>query len=167
MSGREELLIREQRVELPLESTFEIYGDALNLEEITPPWLGFRVTTPAPIEMRAGTVIEYRLRLHGIPVRWKTRIETWEPPHRFVDVQLSGPYALWHHTHEFEPLGEGAALIRDRVRYRIRFGPFGRLALALFVRRDLERIFDYRREAVSRLIDRRRPTAAPPPRSAP
>ena len=107
MSGREELLIREQRVELPLESTFEIYGDALNLEEITPPWLGFRVTTPAPIETRAGTLIEYRLRLHGIPVRWKTRIETWEPPHRFVDVQLSGPYALWHHTHEFEPLGEG------------------------------------------------------------
>jgi hypothetical protein len=146
------VLERRQRVELPLAEAFDFYGDAFNLEEITPPFLGFRVTTPAPIEMGAGTLIEYRLRLHGVPVRWRTRIETWEPPHRFVDVQLSGPYALWHHTHTFEPDGPDAVWIGDRVRYAIPFGPLGELAHALFVRRDVENIFDYRREAVARRL---------------
>jgi ligand-binding SRPBCC domain-containing protein len=146
------VLERRQRVELPLAEAFEFYGDAFNLEEITPPFLGFRVTTPAPIEMGAGTLIEYRLRLHGVPVRWRTRIETWEPPHRFVDVQLSGPYALWHHTHTFEPDGPDAVWIGDRVRYAIPFGPLGELAHTLLVRRDVESIFDYRREAVARRL---------------
>ncbi len=150
----EQLLEREQRVPLSLERTFEIYGDARNLEQITPPWLRFRVLTPAPIEMAPGTLIEYRLRFRGVPVRWLTRIEAWEPPRRFIDAQVSGPYALWHHTHEFEPDGDGT-LIRDRVRYRIGFGPLGALALRLFVRRDLERIFDYRQAAITRLIAER------------
>ncbi len=145
-------LERRQRVDLPIAEAFEFYGDARNLERITPPWLGFRVTTPAPIEMRAGTLIEYRLKLHGVPVRWRTRIEVWEAPHRFVDVQLSGPYSLWHHTHWFEPAGEAATIITDRVRYAIPFGPLGALASALFVDRDVERIFDYRRDAVAELM---------------
>jgi len=148
----EEVLERTQRIEQPLERTFEFFAEAGNLEAITPPWLGFRIATPRPIAMGAGALIEYRLRLHGIPLRWKTRIETWEPPHRFVDAQLSGPYALWHHTHTFEADGDGATLMHDRVRYRIRFGPLGRIALALFVRRDLERIFDFRREAIEGLL---------------
>jgi ligand-binding SRPBCC domain-containing protein len=143
------LLERSQRVELPPERAFELYGDARNLEAITPPWLGFEVTTPAPPEMRAGTLIDYRLKLHRVPVRWRTEIEVWEPPRRFVDVQVSGPYSLWEHTHEFEPVGEGAVLIHDRVRYALPLGPLGRLAHRLFVRRDLERIFDYRRRAVA------------------
>ena len=147
----EQVLERTQRIELPIERTFELFGDAFNLERITPPWLGFRVVTPRPIEMGEGTRLEYRLRLHGVPVRWRTRISVWDPPHRFVDEQISGPYALWHHTHSFEPAGE-ATLITDRVRYRIGFGPLGALALALFVRRDVERIFDYRREAMLELI---------------
>jgi len=147
----EQVLERTQRIELPIEATFDLFGDAFNLERITPPWLGFRVVTPRPIEMGQGTLLEYRLRLHGVPVRWKTRIAVWEPPFRFVDEQISGPYALWHHTHTFEVDGE-ATLITDRVRYRIGFGPLGALALALFVRRDVERIFDYRREAMPELI---------------
>ncbi len=147
----EQLLVREQRVALPIEQTFEIYSDAFNLEVITPPFLRFRVVSPAPVLMGVGTLIEYRLRLHGIPVRWLTRIEEWEPPHRFVDRQVSGPYALWHHTHEFEADGD-ATLIRDRVRYEIGFGPLGSLALRLLVRRDVEGIFDYRRAAMSELI---------------
>ena len=147
--SREHVLERRQRVELPIAQAFEFYGDARNLEAITPPWLGFRVTTPAPIEMGAGTLIEYQLKLHRVPVRWRTRIELWEPPHRFVDVQLSGPYALWHHTHSFEPDGEGATLIADRVRYALPLGPLGELAQRLFVKRDVERIFDYRHEAVA------------------
>lgn len=161
MSG-EGLLEREQRVELPLAETFAIYADAHNLEAITPAFLRFRVVTPRPIEMREGTLIAYRLRLRGIPVRWLTRIAAWEPPHRFVDLQVRGPYALWHHTHEFEAAGAGATIIRDRVRYRIGFGPLGALALRLFVRRDLERIFDHRREAIVRLIRERGDAARAP-----
>ena len=88
-------------------------------------------------------------RLHGLPVRWRTRIEAWDPPHRFVDAQLSGPYTLWHHTHTFRADGPGATVLGDRVRYAIPFGPAGEVARALFVQRDLERIFDYRRDAVA------------------
>jgi ligand-binding SRPBCC domain-containing protein len=150
--GRVHILEREQRVSLPLDHAFEFYGDARNLEAITPPWMGFQLTAPPPRPMRAGALMAYRLKLHGLPVRWKTRIEAWEPPHRFVDVQLSGPYSLWEHTHTFEGRDDGTVAIRDRVRYSIPFGPFGELAHALFVRRDLRRIFDYRRDAVARLL---------------
>ena len=100
----------------------------------------------------AGALLEYKLRLHGLPINWTTRIESWEPPHGFVDTQLKGPYSLWHHTHEFEPDGDGATVIHDRVRYAIPLGPLGELANLLFVRRDLRRIFDYRAEAVERLV---------------
>lgn len=95
-------------------------------------------------------MIEYRLRLHGVPVNWQTRIEAWEPPRRFVDVQVKGPYSLWEHTHTFEEDGPGATMIHDRVRYSIPFGPLGELADRLLVRRDLKQIFDYRRDAVAR-----------------
>jgi ligand-binding SRPBCC domain-containing protein len=134
---------------MPPARAFDFYGDALNLEPLTPPWLHFEVTTPMPIEMGAGTLLDYRLRLHGVPIRWRTRIDVWEPPHRFVDSQVRGPYALWEHTHTFEPAGDGGTLIRDRVRYAIPYGPLGGLADALFVRRDLARIFDYRQQAVA------------------
>jgi len=149
---RERLVQREQRVAIPLADAFAFYADARNLERITPPWLRFRVTTPGPIEMRAGTLIDYRLRLHGIPLRWRTRITEWEPPNRFVDLQLRGPYALWHHTHELEAAGDGATVVRDRVRYRIGFGPLGTIADVALVRHDLLRIFDYRAEATERLM---------------
>ncbi len=147
------VLERAQRLELPPERAFELYADAFNLEAITPPWLGFRVVTPRPIEMRPGALIDYRLRLHGIPIRWRTRIEAWEPPARFVDVQLSGPYTLWEHAHTFEPEGASAVVIRDRIRYALPLGPVGRLAHSLLVRRDLERIFDYRQRAVAARLD--------------
>jgi ligand-binding SRPBCC domain-containing protein len=144
------LLEREQRIRLPIGEAFAFYGDAINLELITPPWLGFEVITPRPIEMGVGTLIEYRLRLHRVPVRWRTRIEAWEPPHRFVDAQVRGPYSLWEHTHTFEEDGPEATIIRDRVHYSIPFGPLGELADRLLVRRDLKQIFDYRRDAVAR-----------------
>jgi ligand-binding SRPBCC domain-containing protein len=147
--GAVHILERSQRVELPIERAFEFYGDAANLEAITPPWLGFEITTAGPIEMGEGTLLEYRLKLHGLPVRWRTRIEVWEPPRRFVDAQLSGPYSLWEHTHSFEPEGDGATRIHDRVRYSLPLGPLGELSRRLFVGRDLERIFDYRRDAVA------------------
>src|SRR3954451_64976 len=92
---------REQILPGAPDEVFPFFADARNLEAITPPLLRFRVTTPEPIEMGAGTLLEYRLRIHGIPVRWRTLIEDWAPPHRFVDTQLRGPYARWHHTHTF------------------------------------------------------------------
>jgi ligand-binding SRPBCC domain-containing protein len=144
------LLERQQSVEIPIDEAFAFYGDARNLELITPPWLGFEVTTPGPIEMGPGTLIEYRLRLHRLPVRWRTRIEVWEPPRRFVDVQVKGPYSLWEHTHTFEADGPRATIIEDRVRYSIPCGPLGSLANRLLVRRDLRQIFDYRRDAAAR-----------------
>jgi ligand-binding SRPBCC domain-containing protein len=162
------VLERSQRLALSAEEAFAFYADARNLEALTPPWLGFRVVTPGTIEMREGALIEYRLRLHGLPVRWRTRIDAWEPPLRFVDRQLSGPYALWEHTHTFEPDGDDAVIIRDRVRYALPLGPLGSLAHALVVRRDLERIFDFRREAVRRLLrPARSEAAAAAPGSAP
>jgi len=143
---------RSQRLDLPVETVFPFFADAHNLEAITPPWVRFRVMTPGRIEMRPGTLIEYRLRLHGVPVRWVTRIVEWEPGRRFVDEQLRGPYRLWHHTHAFEDDGEGRTIVRDRVCYCLPFGLTGAAAHMLFVRRDLTRIFDFRRGAVERLL---------------
>jgi ligand-binding SRPBCC domain-containing protein len=146
------VLRREQRLPGPPEAVFPFFADAGNLEAITPSWLAFRIVTPRPIEMRAGALIEYRLRLHGVPVSWLTRIEEWEPDAsrpRFVDAQLTGPYKLWHHTHEFEPDGAGGTIMRDTVRYALPFGPFGEIARRLFVARDLAAIFDHRTRAVA------------------
>jgi ligand-binding SRPBCC domain-containing protein len=150
-------LTREHILPGDPDAVFGFFSDALNLEAITPPWLGFRVVTPPPIHMAAGTLIEYRLRLHGIPVRWLTRIEAWEPGVRFVDVQLRGPYRLWHHTHSFEPHDEGT-LVRDTVRYSLPLGAIGRLAHAVLVRRDLEQIFDFRHAEVARRLAQRPPS---------
>jgi ligand-binding SRPBCC domain-containing protein len=136
------VLQREQILDGAPEDVFPFFADAQNLETITPPWLRFEVTKP-PQTMREGALIEYRLTLHRIPVRWRTRIEEWAPPYRFVDVQLKGPYALWHHTHEFARHGGGQTVMRDTVRYALPLGPLGRLAHSLFVKRDLDRIFDY------------------------
>ena len=145
-------LERSQRLPGPPDRVFEFFADALNLEAITPPWLRFRVVSTEPIEMRAGTLIEYRLTLHRVPVRWLTRIETWEPGRQFVDVQVRGPYRLWHHTHSFEADGAGGTIVRDIVRYALPLGPLGELAHMLFVKRDLRRIFDHRLASVSKVL---------------
>ena len=145
-------LERAQVLPHPVKEVFPFFADALNLERITPPLLRFEVVTPGPIEMRLGALIEYRLRLHGLKVDWLTRIEEWEPGVRFVDMQLAGPYRLWHHTHMFEER-DGGTLMRDVVRYALPAWPFGELALPL-VRRDLARIFDFRRDGVSALLAR-------------
>jgi ligand-binding SRPBCC domain-containing protein len=145
------LLQREQLIRRPRGETFAFFADAHNLEALTPPWLRFAVRTPHPIEMRAGTLIAYRMRLHGIPVRWLTRIEEWQPGVRFVDRQLKGPYRLWHHTHTFEDR-DGATLMRDAVRYELPLGGLGEIARRAFVAGDLRRIFDFRRDAVASLL---------------
>jgi ligand-binding SRPBCC domain-containing protein len=147
------LLEREQLVPRPVDEVFDFFAQARNLERITPPWLGFEVLTPGPVEMGSGTLIEYRLRVHAVPVRWISRIEEWDSGRLFVDRQLRGPYRLWHHRHEFVARAEGT-VVRDRVRYALPLGPLGELAHAAFVRRDLERIFEFRRATVAQLLGR-------------
>jgi ligand-binding SRPBCC domain-containing protein len=130
----------------PRAEVFPFFADARNLEAITPAFLKFVVLTPAPIEMRAGALIDYKLRVHGIPLRWRTLISAWDAPRRFVDEQVRGPYRQWIHEHTFEER-DGGTLMRDVVRYRV---PGGALADRLFVRRDVERIFAFRREVLVR-----------------
>ena len=144
-------LYREQLVARPLDEVFGFFARAGNLERITPPWLGFGLVTPEPVEMRAGTLIEYRLRLHRLPLRWISRIERWEPGRAFEDVQVKGPYRLWHHRHEFRAAG-GGTLVEDHVRYALPLGSLGGLAHAAFVERDLARIFAFRYAAVKELL---------------
>ena len=145
-------LRREQVVDAPPAAVFAVFADPLKLEAITPPLLRFAVITPPPIAMGVGTFIQYRLRVHGVPVRWDTLIQAWEPPHRFVDVQVRGPYRLWHHTHELSPLDGDRTLMRDTVRYALGFGALGALAHRMIVRRDLETIFAYRAQRVPQLL---------------
>ncbi len=123
---------------------FPFFADARNLEKITPPWLGFQVLTPEPIVMGRGTFIDYTLRWHRVPLRWRTEITAWQPPTRFVDEQIRGPYRLWRHEHLFTA-AKGGTSMTDRVEYAV---PGGRLVHRLFVKADVERIFAYRQGAL-------------------
>jgi ligand-binding SRPBCC domain-containing protein len=144
-------LRREQWIPRPISEVAAFFSDARNLAEITPFWMAFRILTPGPIRMEAGTQIRYRLSWHGVPVSWTTAIRRWDPPDRFVDVQSAGPYALWHHTHRFEAK-DGGTLMTDIIRYRLPFGIAGRIVHRLKVRGDLEAIFEYRRKRVEELF---------------
>jgi ligand-binding SRPBCC domain-containing protein len=132
----------------PREEVFAFFAEAGNLEAITPDWLSFAILTSRPVVMRPGTMIDYRIRLHGFPVRWRTEITAWEPPARFVDEQRQGPYHLWIHEHLFEER-EGGTLARDRVQYAV---PGGWLIERLFVRKDVEKIFAFRQEKLASLF---------------
>jgi ligand-binding SRPBCC domain-containing protein len=146
---------RSQLAPLSVDVAFAFFADASNLEAITPPWLRFRILTPQPIVVGEGTLIDYRLVLHRVPIRWRTRIERWEPARCFVDRQIEGPFPHWEHTHTFEER-PGGTLIRDLVEYRMPLGVVGVLAHRLLIGRDLERIFDHRRSAISRLLGTRK-----------
>ncbi len=149
---RTHVLHREQRLQGSPAEVFPFFGDARNLEAITPPLLRFEVITPDPIPMQVGTIIQYRLRVHGVHVGWTTSIQEWEPGVRFVDCQIRGPYVLWHHTHTFDDDGAGGTIMRDTVRYALPFGPLGELAHRAIVKRDLEAIFAHRAEKVPELL---------------
>jgi uncharacterized protein (TIGR01777 family) len=144
-------LIVEQRLTRQPQEVFAFFSDPGNLERITPAFLRFRTLGTTTAQIGNGTLINYALRLHGIPLRWQSRIESWVPGRMFVDVQTRGPYALWHHTHEFEP-DDGGTIIRDRVRYRLPFGALGDLMGGKLVRRDLDAIFDFRRQRIQELL---------------
>ena len=140
---------------LPREEVFAFFADAGNLERITPPELNFRIVTPQPIDIREGTLIDYRLGLFGIPFAWRTEIVRWEPPVAFVDQQIQGPYRLWHHTHTFVetvgPDGRSVTQMDDRVLYELPLAPLGDLAYPA-IRFQLERIFAYRQRVIQEIL---------------
>ncbi|MBW2495271.1 MAG: SRPBCC family protein [Deltaproteobacteria bacterium] len=146
------LLERTQRIARSRAEVFDFFARAENLGRITPPWLHFRIRSALPIQMRVDARIDYTIRLAGVPLRWRTRITAWEPERRFVDVQERGPYALWEHTHLFEPR-ESGVLMTDRVRYALPLGWLGRATCALAVRSALASIFDYRYQSIRAILE--------------
>jgi len=144
--------IREFKTELwlplPPEKLFPFFADAANLQALTPPWLNFSIVTTRPIAMREGTLIDYKLRVRGVPLRWRTRINVWQPPERFVDEQIRGPYRHWIHEHTFKPQA-GGTLCGDLLQYAV---PFDFLMHYWLVRPDMEKIFRFRSSALRRLF---------------
>lgn len=147
----EHILTRDLTLDLPIEEVFDFFSDAVNLEQITPPELNFRITTPQPINIKKGTLIDYKLRMRGFPMTWQTVISEWEPPYSFTDEALKSPYNQWIHRHTFTDLEENKTLIEDEVKYRLPLEPLGDLA-HWFVRRELNYIFDFRQKAVKKIL---------------
>lgn len=150
LSGTHEIFT-EQFVPRPLDEVFDFFSNAHNLERLTPPFLKFQVLHTSTPTIEEGTVIDYKLSLHGLPMRWRSRIEAWVEGERFVDVQLKGPYQEWHHTHEFEPC-PGGTIVRDRVRYRLPLGGFGDAIGGPLVHHDVQQIFDYRYQKIAEIF---------------
>ena len=149
MTDRGNVYRAEQFVRRPLEEVFEFFSRAENLQELTPPWLHFRILGVAPEPIRKGSLIRYRLRWRVFPIHWTTEIVEWEPPHKFVDVQLKGPYKRWHHEHRFVSEVNGTRIL-DEVHYELPFGWLGKIAHELKVRRDVATIFEFRKQAIER-----------------
>ncbi|MCA9002645.1 MAG: SRPBCC family protein [Planctomycetes bacterium] len=140
------MLESRQRLARPRDEVFPFFADPANLEGLTPSWMHFSIVTPGPITMQPGAQIDYKLRVRGLPIRWRTLISAWDPPHHFEDTQLRGPYRQWIHQHRFLDEGD-TTVVEDIVRYRV---PGGRLVHRLLVRGDVLRIFAYRRQELER-----------------
>ena len=140
-----------QRIDAPLERVFDFFSKPENLAEITPSKLGFNILTPSPILMKKGTLIDYTIRLVGFPVRWRTLITFYDPPKKFIDEQIKGPYSFWRHTHTFKAINGGVEM-KDIVRYVIPFGVLGRLLHFLWIKNDLKKIFNYRKQVIDKVL---------------
>lgn len=147
----EHILERRQIIERPLREVFDFFADAGNLERITPPELNFHILTPPPIDIKKGALIDYELKLHGIPITWKTEITEWNPPFDFVDSALKSPYKQWIHRHTFEKGANGETIMMDNVRYRLPLEPLGDLA-HWYVKKELKYIFDYRYKIIEEIF---------------
>jgi ligand-binding SRPBCC domain-containing protein len=147
------LLTREIYIRKPLSEVFSFFDRPENLTIITPKTLAFKIFTPAPIKMGKGALIDYSIKIFRIPFHWRTLITTYEPPNCFIDEQLKGPYAFWHHKHTFFECNEGT-LMKDLVHYALPFGPIGILTHALFVKKQINYIFDYRTKIINDLFSK-------------
>jgi ligand-binding SRPBCC domain-containing protein len=141
------MLERKQLVSMPLETVFDFFSHPENLAKLTPDELAFKILTPLPIEMKEGALIDYTINITGFSMRWTTMITHYDPPHEFIDQQLKGPYSFWHHTHTFEETSAGT-LIKDKVIYALPLGILGRIAHGLFIKKHLNKIFDYRSKVI-------------------
>ncbi len=151
-------LLKQQLIRKPRADVFRFFQSPENLELITPASIGLTILTPKPISMHPGAVLDYTIRLFGVTVRWTTLVSTYDPPARFSDVALKGPYRFWHHTHTFEETSDGT-LMTDVVRYALPFGPLGRLTHCLLVKRQLKNIFDYRAAKVAQMLEPEKETS--------
>lgn len=158
LGGGNRILEAETLVPRRLDDVFPFFAEAGNLQRITPPELSFHIETPLPVKMDTGVLLDYRLRLAGVPFRWRSRISLWDPPFRFLDEQLTGPYAEWVHLHTFERVPEGTR-VRDRVRYRLPLHPASVLATPL-ITRQLHRIFSFRERAIQEILGAAEGTAS-------
>ena len=140
-----------QQVSRPLPEVFAFFSRAENLEVLTPPWLNFKILKVAPQPIQQGTLVNYSLRVHGIPLHWISEIVEWEPPHRFVDLQLRGPYRVWRHEHRFEAR-DGGTLISDTISLALPLGTLGQLAYKMKVQSDVDKIFAFRKAKVRTLF---------------
>ncbi len=147
----EHILTRDLSLDLPIEKVFDFFSNAENLERITPPELNFRITSPQTIELKEGALIDYKLKLRGIPITWQTVISEWNPPNAFTDKALKSPYKQWIHRHTFTENNNGGTDIKDEVRYRLPLESFGDL-VHWFVRREMDYIFDFRQKAVAEIL---------------
>lgn len=147
----EYILERKQLIAAQREKVFEFFADAENLERITPPELKFKITTPSPVDIKKGALIDYQLKLRGFPLIWKTEITLWNPPFEFVDTALKSPYKQWIHMHKFEEDGQNKTIMKDIVRYRLPFEPLGDIA-HFVVRKELNYIFDYRFKVIEEIF---------------
>ena len=145
-------LKREQIISKNILDVFDFFSRPENLAKITPPKMKFKILTPTPIEMKEGALIDYTVRVLGIPIRWRTLITKYQPPDIFIDQQLKGPYSLWHHTHTFEKISQNETLIKDIVVYTIPFGFIGRIVHFLYIKKDLDKIFNFRKDKIADLL---------------
>ncbi len=147
------VLDREHFLPYPVDRVFNFFKKPENLNQVTPPHLGFKILTPSPIPMAKGTVIDYTIRLYGVPMKWQTVITDYSPPHFFTDTQVKGPYKTWIHTHRFFPQ-DGGTLMVDEVRYEVPLGFFGDIIRGMFVKHEVEKIFDYRRKVIDGVFEK-------------
>ena len=146
-------LKRKQFIKLPIEKVFDFFSKPENLEKITPSSLSFKIITPIPIDMSKGALIDYTIKLFFYPVHWRTIISDYNPPYSFIDQQIKGPYKFWHHSHKFKEVNDGVEII-DNVKYSVPFGVVGRLAHKIWIRNELNKIFDYRMKIINDLINK-------------
>ena len=136
-----------------ISTVFDFFSKPKNLSVITPPAMKFKILTPSPIDMKEGALIDYTVSIMFIPIRWRTLITKFSPPNLFIDQQIKGPYSMWHHTHIFEKISEDETLIKDKVVYGVPFGIIGRLVHYLYIKRDLKKIFTYRKNKIEKIFN--------------